>query len=428
MAGAVSLYTSVRSAAPLLFGLSLLMLGNGLQGTLLGVRATLEGFSTDTTGFVMAAYFGGFLAGSIVVPGMLRNVGHIRVFAALASIASGAVLMHVLIIHPLAWGVFRLVTGFCFAGLYVITESWLNDIATNRTRGQLLSVYMVVVTGGIAGGQFLLPLSDPGSFELFILISVLVSLSLVPTSLSVKSAPSFEAPQRVGLRALYAISPLGVVGALGVGVAHSALFSMGAVYGQSVGMSNKEISVFLALIFLGGMVMQWPVGYISDRMDRRQLILALGAVAAIMSMLALPAWVSEGDRLWLFAIIALLGAASLPLYSLCIAHANDYLEPEQIVAASSTLVLVGSIGLTLGPLAAGLLMTRLGPQGLFWGEAFAHVFIVVFTAYRMMRREAPSVEDQHRHATITSRTTPLAAALSFRFAREKAEHNPAGRG
>jgi MFS family permease len=232
---------AIRSSWTLFIGIALIMLGNGLQGTLLGIRASLEGFSTTTTGMVMTAYFVGFLAGSHLVPKFVANVGHIRVFAALASLASISVLVHSVFIEPTLWTVMRFITGFSYAGLYVVAESWLNARATNETRGQLLSIYMIVTLLAMACGQLLLKLSEPTSFELFVLVSILVSLALVPISLTAINAPSFEAPERISLRTLYHASPLGVVGAAGVGCAHSVLFGMGAVYATQLGLSVDQV-------------------------------------------------------------------------------------------------------------------------------------------------------------------------------------------
>ena len=221
----------VASAWALFLGMGLLMLGNGLQASLLGIRAGAEGFGTGATGLVMTCYYLGFLAGSILTPKVVKNVGHVRVFSALASLASVAALVHSVFLDPFTWGAMRFVTGFAYAGLYVVAESWLNDRATNETRGSLLSVYMVVLFGGLAGGQLLLNVADPGGFLLFVLASVLVSLALVPISLTAGPAPEFDAPTPVGLLELYRVSPLGVAGAMGTGLAHGVLFGMGAVYG-----------------------------------------------------------------------------------------------------------------------------------------------------------------------------------------------------
>jgi MFS family permease len=335
------MFAAIRSSWALFFGLALLMLGNGLQGTLLGVRASIEGFSTQTTGFVMTGYYVGFLIGSIMGPKLVKNVGHIRVFAALASILSAAMLLHSIFVEPVTWFTIRVMNGFAVAGLYVVVESWLNDAATNRTRGQLLSVYMVILLGGMAAGQFLLNVASPAGFELFILVSVLVSVSLVPISLSVTRAPKFETPAHVGWLTMYQNSPLGVVGCLIVGVAQATLLGMGAVYANAIGMSVADVSLFMAMALAGGVALQWPVGYLSDIFDRRVVITVVTILAAVVALTG--ALIGEDSRPILLAAIFLFGGLSFPLYSLCIAHSNDHLQPEQMIAASGTLILVAGI-------------------------------------------------------------------------------------
>ena len=410
------MFAAIASTWALLLGIALIMIGNGLQGTLLGLRATLEGFPTVATAMVMTGYYVGFVAGSFAVPKMLKNVGHIRVFAALASIASGAVLLHALLVNPVGWTLFRILTGFCFAGLYVVTESWLNDAATNETRGQLLSVYMVLVFGGMAGGQFLLLLADPRSFELFITISLLVSLALVPISLTASRAPRFDLPSNIDWRALYRISPLGVVGALAIGMAHAAFFGMGAVYANQVGMSVEQLSAFMAAVLVGGMLLQWPIGRLSDRFDRRQVITAVTFVSALAAL----ALVALGNASWTvqLALISVFGGTSLPLYSLCIAHANDHLSPEQIVSASATMVLVSGVGLCVGPLLAGGFMTALGPMGLFAFIACVHGAIGGFSLYRMTRRESLPLDEQRHYGAMSPRPSPIGAAIAMRQVRD----------
>ncbi len=394
----------------LLIGMGLVMLGNGLQGSLLGLRATLEGFPTATTGLVMTGYYIGFLAGSQVVPRLVRRVGHIRVFAALASLASIAVLLHTVIVGPLPWMVMRLVTGFAYAGLYVVAESWLNNVSTNRTRGQLLSLYMVIQLGAMAGGQFLLNLADPGGFVLFILISVLVSFALVPILLTVAPAPAFDAPSHVALGDLYRISPLGVVGSFGIGAAHGALFGMGAVFADRAGLTLAEISVFMALALVGGMALQWPIGRLSDRFDRRRVITVttLGAAAV-----AFAATGGTGiDARALFAVSCLFGGLSLPMYSLCLAHANDRLAPEQMVAASSSLVLIIGVGACLGPIVAALAMSAAGVQGFFGWLGLVHLAIGLFAVWRMTRRATLPAEDQAPFVAVPRRATSLVATVA----------------
>ncbi|MEM7226863.1 MAG: MFS transporter, partial [Pseudomonadota bacterium] len=234
-----AMIAAIASSWALLLGMALLMIGNGLQGSLLGIRATLEGFPTAATGILMSGYYAGFLAGSIMTPRLVARVGHVRVFAALASLASTAILIQALWVEPVPWTMIRLITGFCYAGLYVIAESWLNAQATNQNRGQLLSVYMVIVLGGAAAGQGLLNVADPSGAALFILVSVLVSLALIPMLLSSGRTPPFETPQPVGILELYRVSPTGVVGYFGVMMANGAYFGMAAVYGREIGLSIR---------------------------------------------------------------------------------------------------------------------------------------------------------------------------------------------
>ena len=399
---------AIASAWALLLGIALIMLGSGLQNTLLGVRATLEGFGTGTTGFVMTGYFVGFLAGSLIVPRLLANVGHIRVFAAFASVASGVALLHPVFVTPVSWFLIRLTTGFCFSGLFVVAESWINDAATNRTRGQLLSVYMIMVMGGMGIGQLLLNLSDPNGFELFVLISVMVSFALVPITLSVGRAPAFETPESIGLRALFRASPLGVSGAFLVGIAHSALFSMGAVYATRIGLAVDRLSLFIAVALFGGLALQWPIGWLSDRFDRRRVIVTAAWIATGASVAA-GAGGADSYAL-LIGATALLGGMSLPLYSLCGAHTNDHLTPRQIVAASATLVMFGGLGLTTGPLLAAWLMRLAGPPGLFWLIAAVHGGIGAYGLYRMMRREPVPLDEQRTYDPVSLRTSPIVQA------------------
>ncbi len=405
----------VTTSWALFLGIALIMLGNGLHGSLLGVRASLEGFPTAVTGFVMSAYFVGFLAGSTLVPRLVRRVGHIRVFAALASLASVAVLVHAVYVTPPTWGAMRLLTGFSYAGLYVVAESWLNDRATNETRGRLLSIYMLVMLIGMGAGQLLLNLAHPGGFELFILVSVLVSLALVPILLTAAPAPEFRTPSPVSLRQLYRISPLGVVGALGTGMAQGGLVGMGAVFAKEAGLSLAEVSMFMAAAFLGGALLQWPIGRLSDRFDRRRVLTVVTFSAAVCALAATvvagpfaeiaPPWI-------LYLLIGLFGGMNMPMYSLTIAHTNDYLMPSQMVAASGSLVLVGGIGAAFGPVTLAGMMSGVGPTGFFWGLGLLHAAIGFFALYRMSRRAARPVEEQGTFVAVPPRASPVAAYLS----------------
>ena len=400
---------SMRSNWALFLGIALIMLGNGLQGSLVGVRATLEDFPTAVTGIVMSGYFIGFLAGSFVTTRMVERVGHVRVFGAMASLASTAVLIHAVVVEPVTWMAMRLVIGFSYAGLYVVAESWLNDKADNETRGQLLAIYMVIVLAGMAGGQGLLNVAAPGGPFLFILTSVLISLALVPMLLTASPAPEFSRPTRVSVGQLAQISPLGVAGAWGTGMAHGALFGMGAVYARESGLSVSGVSLFMGVAIAGGMIWQWPIGRFSDHYDRRLVLTVVTFAAAVFALGA----IAFGQSLWLLlAFVGLFGGMCLPMYSLCVAHTNDFLEPEQLVAASSGLYMVVGLGASLGPLAASAVMWALGPDGFFVFMVAVHGTIGLFALYRMTRRAAVPLEDQEPLLALPAQVSPVAATLA----------------
>jgi MFS family permease len=382
----------LRSTWALLLGIAVLMLGHGLQGTLLGVRANLAEFSTATTGVVMSGYYLGLLLGSLRAPRLVARVGHVRVFAALLSLASAAVLFHALFVEPVSWFLMRLLTGYCFSGAFIVAESWLNGTASNETRGRLLSIYMVVQMGGLAAGQFLLNLADPGGFALFVLVSVLISVAAVPMLLTASAAPTVTSPRGIGLLDLYRLSPLGVAGIVGVGLAHSGLYAMGPVYATEEGLSLAAISTFMAAIVLGGVVFQIPIGRISDRFDRRRVITA---VALLTAVAALPfAILPTSQPSLLFGGFFLVGGLTLPLYALCVAHTNDFLSPEQMVGASGALVLAYGLGAALGPTLTATAMQVTGPSGFPLFLTAMHAAIGLFALYRMTRR--PSVPAEAR--------------------------------
>jgi MFS family permease len=412
---------AVKSAWALFVGLGMLMLGNGLQNSLLGIRAGQEAFSTEATGLVMASYYVGLLVGALVTPKVVGKVGHVRVFAALASTASTAALLHAVFVDPWLWGGMRMISGFCYAGLYIVAESWLNDRATNETRGTLLSVYMVVVLGGMAASQYLLNLADPNGFLLFVLASVLVSMALVPISVSVAPTPDFTAPEPLGLRALYHTSPLGMIGALGTGMANAALYSMAAVYAGAVGFTVSQIAVFISANILGGMVFQWPIGRLSDKLDRRRVITAVTFAAALAALAAGVA--ARGELVGLYAMMFLLGGMSLPMYSLCIAHTNDYLTPKQMVSASGTLMMVGGAGAVLGPIVVSLLMRGMGPDGFFACVGAVHAAIGLFALYRMTRRAPLPLEEQGASVPVASTVATPTATLPLEAIRDQMDRD-----
>lgn len=400
---------AVAALWALFLGVALIMLANGLQNALLGVRANMEAFPAWVTGLVMAGYFLGFLLGSAVTPRLIQRVGHVRVFGAFASLASVAVLVHSLYVHPLPWMAMRLVTGFCFAGLYIVTESWLNERSDNRSRGSLLSLYMVVVLGGMGGGQFFLTVADPGGFDLFILASVLISVAVVPMLISASPTPPFETPSKLSLLELYRLSPLGVVGAAGTGMAHGSLFGMGAVYAREMGLSLPQVSLFMGLVFLGGILLQFPIGRFSDRFDRRLVLTATTFAAALAAAGALAGGLLQQQTM-VFACMALLGGTSLPLYALVVSHSNDHLRVDQMVAASSTIYFLVGLGASLGPVLVGAAMSAQGPQAFFLWLLLLHGAIGLFALYRMTRRPAVPLEEQGAHVPAVSGTGSVSAA------------------
>jgi len=410
---------ALTSTWALLLGVALIMLGNGLQGTLLGVRASVESFDTTATGLVMTCYFIGFMLGSTATPRVVRTVGHVRVFAAMASMASAAVLLHALFVSPVTWGLVRIGTGFCFAGLYVIAESWLNDRATNETRGALLSMYMIVTLGGMICGQLLINVGNPASFELFVVSSVLVSFAVVPIALTATPAPEFDMPTTVSIRQLYEVSPLGVVGMAGQGIANGALLTLTAVYAQSAGFTLAETAWFATAPLVGGLLLQWPVGRLSDHLDRRTVLAATAVLAGIVGV---NMHTLAGDSLpALMIAIAVFGGLALPQYSLCIAHTNDHLDPAQMVAASSTLVLVGSIGLAMGPTLAALMMDQFGNQALFYTIGIGQLAVGGFAIFRMTRRAAVPLEEQGQFVPLSARASPVATGIAVQVLQEQQE-------
>lgn len=399
---------ALAASGVLLSGVALVMLSSGLQGSLVSLRASMEAFPTLAIGIVMASFYLGFLGGTWWVPSVVQRVGHIRAFAALASLASATVLMHLLLVHPVSWSLVRLATGFCMAGLYVVAESWINDLATNETRGQLLGMYMLVSVAGLGGGQALLTVADPGGFKLFVLASVLVSVALVPVALSATPGPALEAPQPMSLRDVGRAVPLGLVGTVGAGVTHGAVLGMGTVYAQSVGLSVGATAGFLAASILGGLVSQLPLSRLSDRRDRRQVIAAASLLAGAAAVVAA---VVAGSPVALLAAMGVLGMLSWPIYSLCVAHTNDWLGREQIVGAAATLVLASGCGAVAGPLLVSLAMGVIGPGGFFVVLAAAHVLIGAYALHRMTVRPQAPRQRPLRYVAWAARAATVASSL-----------------
>ena len=395
----------------LLLGMMLLMVGNGLQGTLLGVRGGIEGFSTFDMSIVMSAYFAGFLGGSRLAPEMIRRVGHVRVFAALASFISAILILYPAFAHPVAWALGRVVIGFCFSGVYVTAESWLNNSADNTNRGKTLSVYMIVQMFGIVCAQVLLVMGDAGGYALFIVASVLVSISFAPILLSISPTPAFETTKPMPLKTLIETSPLGCFGMFLLGGVFSAQFGMSAVYGMAAGLTIVQISMFVSSIYVGALLMQYPIGWFSDYIDRRVVILIVAAVGGVMSLVGFLF-----DHYFGALLVAafVIGGTSNPLYSLLIAYTSDYLEADNMAAASGGLIFINGMGAIMGPLVTGWMMDVFGTQAFFMVIAVLMLTLTGYAGYRMTQRSRDGIEDG-AYAAVMPSASPVAVEVASEY-------------
>ncbi|WP_319823488.1 MFS transporter [Thalassovita sp.] len=417
------MFQVLSNAWALLLGLMLLMVGNGLQGSLLGVRGELEGFSTFQMSIVMAGYFVGFLGGSRMAPEMIRRVGHVRVFAALGSFISAVLILFPTFTDPWAWTVGRVVIGFCYSGVYVVAESWLNNAATNETRGQALSLYMITMMLGVIGAQGLLLVADPSGYVLFVIPSVLVSIAFAPILLSINPTPAFDTTAPMSLRQLINVSPLGAVGMLLLGGVYAAQYGMAAVYASKAGLSLPQLSMFVASFYIGATVLQYPLGWLSDRMDRRLLILLVSGVGGLG---AVAGMVLGGNYSLLLVAAFVIGATSNPLYSLLIAYTNDFLEPKDMAAASSGLVFINGLGAIAGPVVAGWVMGVFGPPGYFLMIAVLLIALAGYGVYRMTQRPSRKHEDSMHYAPVSPSASPLAVEIAQEVAVEEHEDTAVG--
>ncbi|GGD08324.1 MFS transporter [Aquisalinus flavus] len=396
----------------LLIAAAILLGANGLQNTLLSLRANMEGFSLAWIGFLTSAFFGGFIAGCRFAPRFIMNVGHVRAFTAFASIASAITLLHSILVEPAVWLVLRVIAGFCFAGLQMIIESWLNEKASNANRGQILSVYRISDFTAVTAGQFLLNLADPSGFVLFIIVSVLISISLVPVALTTSAQPRPIKSARLDLGRLWRVSPLAVAAVLGFGIAGSAFWALIPVVIQDLGYRVSTVALFMSALILGGAVSQWPVGMLSDRLDRRLVIIAIaGGAALAMIAIAFLATVSQG---LLVAAGFFIGAFHLPLFGLGIAHANDYAEEDDFVSINGGLLLLYGVGAVLGPILAPLVMGAGGAQSLFYYCATVYALVAGFSLYRMTRRKSVPQEDRGDYRSVPSGPAPAVYDVGLR--------------
>lgn len=400
------------SVSSLLTGVALLMLGSGLLSTLVGVELARGGNSSASIGFAMAAYYAGLTLASMKAHLVLAAVGHIRAFAAFASTFSAAALAHAVYPDLVFWAVLRLIEGFSMAGLFMCIESWLNDRATPQTRGQMLSLYMITTYGAMGLGQQFLGLDDPQGTLRFMMASILLSLALVPVSLTRSSPPPLPDIQSFGLSRLWQVSPLGIVGTVASGVVSGAIYGLAPVFGERLGFGASDTALFMTILILGGMVLQWPFGKLSDLFDRRTVIIGLAAALVLASLAMIPV-AGLAQRWPLFLVALFFGGLSFTLYPVCVAHTNDHLDRSELVQASGGLILFYSAGATIGPIAGSATMTAIGPWGLFVFTAAGALVCVVFGVWRTRVRPPVPAAEQGPFQALP-RTTPVVSPLDPR--------------
>lgn len=379
---------AIAPVSALLLSVALLLTGNGLQGTLLPVRASLEDFSSLAIGILGASYFVGFVAGCVVTPKLIRRVGHIRVFTAMVSVASAAPLAHALIVIPSVWWLLRAITGLCLASLYLIIESWLNERATSQNRGLIFTTYTTVNFSVITLGQLLMLTDDPARFPLYTIASILVSIAAVPVSLTRSPQPMVISAGRLSFGKLFRISPVGATGCAVVGLTNGAFWALAPAFVLQSGFGVRDVALFMSATVIGGALSQWPFGRLSDRMDRRITILIACAAASAAGL----AIVAAGLAMPSLTIAAgfLFGVFSFPVYALSVAHTNDVTTGADFVSVAGGLLLINGAGSVIGPLLASTAMEAVGPAGLFSFTAAIHALMALFTIYRMRQRSVPA--------------------------------------
>jgi len=388
----------LKNSWALFTGYFVLMIAHGFQGNLLGVRSVIEEFNFLATGAIMSGYFIGYFSGANSIPKFVGKVGHIRVFAAFASMASLSILLHAVFVNPIIWTIGRFITGFSIVAIFIVMESWLNDRANNRTRGQLLSIYMFITLIGLALGTLLLNFSSPEKYEPFILISLLLSSALIPILLTKRKAPKFKKLGYIDIKGLYKTSPLATFSMFCTGLIHSALFSLGAVYAATMNFTLFEISLVLFLVTTSGGVFQWPIGYYSDKSDRRVIIIFCSFAAAFFAFLTIVASgtslenmylaTSVGtDKIMFFIYVSLYAGMAVPLFTLNLAYINDYISKEKFVAAGAGMQIIFGMGAMGGPFLCSLLMNKFGSNGFFIHLLFFHLAVGLFGFYRITKRD-----------------------------------------
>ena len=407
----------LKNSWALFLGMGLIMTAHGFQGSLLGVRAVSEEFSLTSTGFMMSGYFVGYFIGARTIPIIISGVGHIRVFAAFASIASLTVLVHSVFINPFTWFLLRVSTGFSMVCIYTIAESWLNDRSSNKNRGKVLSIYMIILYSSMGVGMFLLNFSKPENFEPFILISVIMSAALIPILLTKRKPPNFKKIKSMSLKELYECSPLGMVGAVFYGTTQSALFTLLAVYAASMNFTIFEISLVTFLLAISGAISQYPIGNLSDKYDRRLVIIystfgaSLFALLSIFSSSTMHLPGGLGSKFWFYIFLTFFAFCSLPMFSLILAHTNDFITKDKFVAAGAGLQFAFGLGAISGPFLCSIFMDLVGSNGFFVFLIIFHSLIGFFGIYRMKIRPTKENPDS-QFVPVPQTITPIGMELN----------------
>jgi MFS family permease len=409
----------LKNSWPLFLGVSMIVLAYGFQGSLLGVRAVQEKFSLTSIGFMMSGYFVGYFLGAKYITTIISRVGHIRAFAAFASIASAAILAHSIFVNPYTWFLLRLLTGMSMVSIYTITESWLNDRSSNKNRGSVLSLYMLVIYASMGIGMFLLNFSSPQNFEPFILISLLMSMALIPILMSKRKAPTFKKIQGMSLKELYETSPLGVFSAFNYGLVQAALFTMLAVYAASMNFSIFEISVVTFLLSISGAISQWPIGKLSDIFDRRLVLIYSTFASAFFGLCAIfsagQMYLPDGlasSKFWFYIFVILFAFVSLPMFAIILAYTNDYIPKEKFVVAGAGLQTAFGLGAMSGPFLCSMLMSFVGPNGFWMFLIFFHTVIGLFGVYRMRVRKRVEENPDSSFTPMPESITPVGMELN----------------
>jgi MFS family permease len=403
--------SSIRPLIPLLIAAGILLGGNGLQGTLIALRGALEGFEPATIGFMGTAYFGGFLIGCLAVSHMMKAVGHVRTFSTLAAIASAGTLLLILLVDPYIWSAIRFVSGFCFAGLFTVMEAWLNSGVRNEDRARVLAVYRMIDIGSVTGAQFLIPIFGAEGFGIFAIMSILITLSLVPVSLGDRSNPAPPEDVKLDLPRVWRISPLACIGCIAVGVTNSAFRTLSPVYAEEIGMSVADVVIFVSVGIIGGGLIQYPLGYFSDRWDRRWVLLVT-TIGALVAALALTFFAGTSAFLN-FVLVFIFGSFAMPMFSLSAAHANDRAGKGEFVLVNAALMLFYSFGAICGPFLASTFMQRFGPEMLFAFSAVIYVILIGIILYRMQARASVPAGARGKFIAML-RTSTIFARLARR--------------